>query len=134
MPFVNQPCVVVYGYEAVLLAELTREAVSAGWLDEHPANHRDNLLQLSADLRRAGEAWREAGGRATSVAGNSETETHPVEAQSDDMDIDEAATVLDLTPRRVRQLAPELGRKAGGRWLLDRGLVADELARRQEAA
>ncbi|GAA0215539.1 hypothetical protein GCM10009527_009250 [Actinomadura nitritigenes] len=46
----------------------------------------------------------------------------------------EAARLLGLTERRVRQLAAGgLGRRVGGRWLLDRGLVMAYGQRRRAA-
>lgn len=39
---------------------------------------------------------------------------------------DEAAQILDRTPRRVRQLATDLdGRRIGGHWLFDRHTVTE---------
>lgn len=42
-------------------------------------------------------------------------------AQSESIDINTAAALIGLTPRRVRQLAPQLGgERVGGRWIFQR--------------
>lgn len=47
---------------------------------------------------------------------------------------DEASALLGVGERRVRQLAAQgMGRRAGGRWLLDRSAVLAEVERRRSA-
>ncbi len=47
------------------------------------------------------------------------------------LDSEEAATMLDVSPRRARQRASEFGgQRVGGRWYFDRQLIEAEAKRR----
>lgn len=50
----------------------------------------------------------------------------PLPARSDQIDTNEAARLLDRTPRSVQRIARSLdGRKVGGTWIFDRTTVLD---------
>lgn len=119
---------VVDGLAAALLARLAADAHRQGRFDRLPEPDRNRLLAVIAALHAAAEAWR------TSVAGKAETAEVDVPAPSGQVDITEAARMLTLTPRQVRNLAPALGGvQVGGRWLLDVDTVTAEVARRRAA-
>lgn len=62
---------------------------------------------------------------AVTVAGQADTAEEPV-VEADYMTTEEAATVLGVSCRTARRLAPGLGgRVVGGRWFLDRLAVAE---------
>jgi hypothetical protein len=94
----------------------------------------DQIADLPALLRAPVEdgleALRRAGGRwAASASGNSEAMPAevPVSSEHDDeISTREAADMLRLSDRRIRQLATDgrlAGRQRQGRWVLDRGAV-----------
>lgn len=57
------------------------------------------------------------------------------ESAVDPIDTAEAARILGLSLRSCQRLAHAgLGRRVGGRWVLDRGLVVAEAAARKESA
>ena len=68
--------------------------------------------------------------------GNAEVPPEPVlptSVEQQHIDVEEAASMLGLTPRQVRNLAPDLGaRKVAGVWVLDRDAVAMAAAARHE--
>lgn len=78
-----------------------------------PPYRRQQILEAFHDLKAAAEDWR------ISANGNAETPDAKTLAQSPTDDVlttEEAADMLNLTPRRVRQLGPTLGRKINGHW------------------
>lgn len=88
-------------------------------LDRHDLSpyHRQDIEDAFRDLAAAAEHWR------TSANGNAETPEPEIVAPSDADELlttTEAAEVLDLSPRRVRQLGPIIGRKVNGRWQFNR--------------
>lgn len=93
--------------------------------------------EVEATRRAIGRAAREYERLPVAVDGTAETppvEVGPPSEREIGMFTNEAAALLALSERRVRQLAAGgMGRKAGGRWLLDRGAVAAEAARRRSA-
>jgi len=115
-------------------------AVIDGWaayaLARMVARHgRDEIADLPPHLRApiedAAEALQHAGARwAASVRGNAEALAAEMrassESQDDELSTEEAADVLNMSGRRVRQLAATgalLGRQRAGRWHFDRRAV-----------
>ncbi|MBJ8344830.1 hypothetical protein [Antrihabitans sp. YC2-6] len=61
-----------------------------------------------------------------SAAGQSDIGTGMEEHAGEQISIEEAATMLKLSARQVRRIAPQLGGQlVGGRWLLDRLAVLE---------
>lgn len=131
MPYVPIPSAVVAGYAAAVLGRYLARAAAEGAFAG--LGDPDRVLGAVRDLQRAGEAWRRAVDEA-SDHGSTETAVAATPPPSEHMGIDEAAGVLGVSRRQARNLAPSLGAKVAGRWLLDRGLVAEEARRRREAA
>jgi len=49
-----------------------------------------------------------------------------VTAQSEPIDVNQAAVMIGCTPRRVRQIAPQLGgRRVGDRWIFQREAIVE---------
>lgn len=89
---------------------------------------RDALQRAAAEDRR-----RRVSGDGN-ADGSAETWPGPDDPRSPhEIDTSEAADLLRLTPRRARQLGPILGRRCGGRWLLDRRAVLDYAQQRRGA-
>lgn len=125
----------VCGSSALLLSRILRSANVAtvvsnppGWVD------RADLHAQVAAIHRAAEAFETA-----SSAHERESAT-PLGAVTAELDtgwpVRRAATYLGLSPRRVQELAPELGGRRAGRrqWVLDPVAVRHEKKRRAEAA
>lgn len=89
--------------------------------DGLPGDRRQEILDAFADLEAAAEDWR------ASANGNAETPDAETVASSPTDELlttRQAAEMLDLTPRRVRQLAAAgLGVKSDGRWRIRRSDV-----------
>jgi hypothetical protein len=120
---------VLGGYVAILAGVGLRDLARRGYFDTVPPQARADLLAAIDDLERAGRAWQN---RALHD-GNPET-ARPETGPSSPLSAEQAAALLDLTPRRVRQLADQLGgRRIRGRWEFDRDNVTAEAARRREA-
>ena len=130
MPFMPAPSAVLAGYPAAVLGRYLARAAAEGAFDR--LADRDRVLRAISDLERAGAAWRDQ--PTSAVDGTAATVAAATGAPSEPMDIDQAAAVLHLQPRRVRQIAPALGTKVAGRWVLDAALVAAEARRRAEEA
>lgn len=129
------PAVIMEGYSALVLAVILRGLARRGQFDTLAATPRANLLQTIAALERVGALWRVEQER-ISGDGSSETPPAPEDAPSlqEHMTIEEAAMVLKVTPRRMRQLAAGgLGTKHGHTWLVDRSAVLAEVERREVA-
>lgn len=108
-------------YARLLTAdELTQRLERSGIRGDQAAP----VLAAHAAIRRAGDTWHQR------VSANGSTETVVAETVSpslDELTTDEAADMLKLTPRRVRQLidADELpARRVGNCWRLDPAAVA----------
>ena len=111
------------GWSAFAAARLL--ARHAAEIAELRADLREPLEDFVAALRLAGAAW------AATACGSSEAV--PAEApvrstyEPDELSTAEAGDVLQVSPRRVRQLLADgrlAGRRCGGRWRIDRGSVA----------
>lgn len=124
------PALMLTRLDAHAVAELIEWADDRGLLAERfrPKTHR-RLLEIRADARRT-VALCTAVDELAVANGSSEALAAEMPPGSDVMTIDEAAGVLDVTPRRVRHLAPLLGVKRGGRWELDRAAVLEEAEQR----
>jgi hypothetical protein len=121
----------ITGYPAVLAAIGLRDLARRGYFDRVEPGARTELLTLITDIERAGQAWRAS---VETHAGNPETARPEIVAESV-MTAEQASTLLGLTARRVRQLAPVIGgHKHHGRWTFDRSAVLAEKQRRTEAA
>ena len=89
-----------------------------------PPHLRRPIEDASEALRLAGEAW-VSGRRGNPEAGTAETAV-PSDGQGDELTTAAAATMLEVTERRVRQLIADgtlTAHKRGGRQMLDRGAV-----------
>lgn len=123
-------CIVLTGPEAVLdVLRSLQESVKAVRRMGLPVPERvQHLIGLcEAELR----AY-----RATSVAGSPELPFEPDLSEStaeDLVDVAEAARLLGVTPRQVRNLRDQLeGRKVAGRWVFDREVLLIEADRRRQ--
>lgn len=122
---------IITGYPAVLVAVGLRDLARRGFYDRVEPGARADLLALIADIERAGQAWRAS---IETQPGNPETARPEIVAESV-MTAEQASTLLGLTARRVRQLAPVIGgHKHRGRWTFDQAAVLAEKERRTEVA
>lgn len=101
----------------------------------------NELAQALSDLREAAAQWdaRELLRLAGSADGSTEVVSAelPAESLGMDMSTDEAAGILDVSPRWVSQLAASgvlQGRKVGRQWLLARPAVLEYRDARSQAA
>lgn len=119
---------VVGGYPALLAAVVLRRYARRGGFDRLHPDDRAELLATIAAIERAGNAWWE---RARGSTEAPRAEIGPFSGEQ--MIAEEAAVVLGVTTRRVRQLAPVLGgsKAAGGRWVFESAAVLAEVARRE---
>lgn len=111
-------CAHVSGWPAWFLTRVLRKHLGDA-LDRRdmPPTRRQQVLDAFHDLEAAADDWR------TSASGNAETrdaETVAPSGSDDVLTTEEAAAMLNLTPRRVRQLGPIIGRKVGGSWQFNR--------------
>ncbi len=128
MSAVLPPCVPLFGPGALLVARGMRHALDAGVFDGLHDTDRRRLEGLVADVEQAGRLWQVDRDRR---CGNSETARAETGARSAAMDIDDAAELWGVTPRRARQLAASgLGVKVDGRWRVDQALALAEADRR----
>lgn len=139
------PAALICGGAARVIGLVLRDAARRGVFDAVLPHVRAEVLTAISDLEAAGQEWL-SGQRNASAAHSAEqrvcvsnartqTVTGPVGGSSaavQTVTIKEAAMLLGVSQARVRQLAPTLGCKSGGRWVLDRAAVLDELARRTE--
>ncbi len=135
--YINGPAALVIGYPAVVFTVVLRDLARRGYFGRLAPADRAEVLQLIADIERVGVAW-QTKRSAASAPGSPETPLALAVASSpqhEALTVEEAARMLHLTPRRVRQLAAGgLGTKRGHTWQLDRAAVLAELERREEAA
>lgn len=131
-PFIDPPPAIVHGYAARALATYLRKAWDRGDFVPLPADGREQVYATIKAIEFAGEAWQR---RRVAAVGTSATLVSAIGAPSpDDMSIDEAAQVLDVKARRMRQLAAAgLGHKVGAMWVCDRDAVLAEAERRSAA-
>ncbi len=116
---------IVTGLPAGVLARLATDAWRRGRFDQLPDDDRRRIAATIAALHAAAEGWR------TSVAGNAETDLDVLPASSEQLDVTEAAAMLKLTTRQVRNLATDLGGvQVAGRWLFDADAIVAEVERR----
>lgn len=111
------------GVSAAVLSRLLADRLSRGV--EAPADVVSRLRQDLAALEQAAAEWR--AWREASASGSPAVPPQAAAAGSGVCDTAEAAALLGVTPRRVRQLAGE-GRlrawRRSGRWLVSRADVA----------
>lgn len=122
VPYVSDAAVVRGVAAWVLTRALAR---SLGEVVEGlPPASRDEALAAFKAIRRAGEAWQ---ARASSANGTPERVDAELSACSphDEIGTDDAAGMLDVSPRWARTLGERhgLGRKVGSRWVFSRGAV-----------
>lgn len=122
---------VVHGYAAVLAGVGLRDLARRGFFDRVEPAARGELLAVISEIERAGGAW-QAGVELSN--GNSETPPAEIPARSA-VSAEQAAVLLSVSPRRVRQMAPLIGGvKNGGRWVFERAEVLAEWERRKGVA
>lgn len=122
VPYLTEVAI-VRGVSAHVIDRVLSAPNTAKVLDGLPGWLRLELDATRAAIHRAAEAY-EAGPVAD--LGSSATPTAAVDASSphDEISTGEAAVILGLRERRVRQLAGGgMGRKVGHVWLLDRSAV-----------
>lgn len=132
VPFVTGAAV-VSGPAAKVLGSFCRRALDAGVFDSLPTEVFDDVAATVAAVELAAQSAvvHDRVAANGNHDGNSETPRAPASAHSaDELSIDDAARVLGVGVRRARQLAPALGRKVAGVWLIDRHLLEREAARR----
>lgn len=122
----------VHGVSAHVLARVLASPNVAQVLDALPSWIRP---ELDATRRAILRAAREYEALPVAVDGSPATALAEVGPSSPhEISTSQAGVLLGLSERRVRQLAPGgLGRRVGGRWLLDRSAVLAEAARRRSA-
>lgn len=131
--FVAHPAAVVSGPAAVGVAWLLRRAVDQGDIAGVPSSIRDATVAAVQAVEMAAAAW---AGRTAAEFGRTAAPPAPPPSSSShgscsSLTVPEAAAVLQLSHRRVRDLAASgLGRKAGGAWVLDPMAVQAEARRR----
>jgi excisionase family DNA binding protein len=135
-PFLEAAAVVT-GWPAWTLARLLPDQEAADRLARVGirGDHAAAVLATLAAIRRAGDTWHAA----ATAAGSAEAPEPPAPAPSaqEVVTVDQAATALGVTPRRVRQLiaADDLpARRVGTAWHLDPGDVAALAQTRRDAA
>lgn len=131
-PLLSAP---VSGFSAHVIDRLLAGPAAVALLRQLAPGQLRQLEETKAAVRLAAAEW-EAWTVSASADGNAETASAVMGAGlAHDIDIVQAAVVLGVTPRRVRQLAEahHLGRKAGRVWLLDRTAVLALLAERHAA-
>jgi excisionase family DNA binding protein len=116
----------VDGVVAHVLAELLATPAARRYLRSRPATLQGDIERAIVAIRQAAGAYEKTLGPA-SADGSAETPLAEI-VQPFDREITtrEAAALLGVTERRVRQLAAGgMGRKAGSQWLLDRTAVEE---------
>lgn len=136
VPFLDPPPAIVHGPAAVGMAFVLRRAMHAGFFDGLPEHLVSQTIAAVRAVDFAAKAWerRQPDRTAEPIAasGNSETRIEWDRAHSEDaMSVSEAAMILELGERQVRNLAASgLGRRVGKGWVLDRAAVEAERERR----
>jgi len=114
---------VIDGWPAYYLARIVTRRGRED-IEDLPPALRAPVEECLRAMRLAGEAWA-SGRRGNPEAGTAETAV-PSDGQGDEMTTKAAATMLEVTERRVRQLIADgtlTAHKRGGRQMLDRGAV-----------
>ncbi len=119
--------------EGALVTGFAAYALHALMVSPRVAEQLDRMAQAQPWIRPELDAARRALRRAAAeyealpvaVDGSAAEQLAEAAASSvHEIDTAQAAALLGLSERRIRQLAAEgMGRQVGGRWLLDRGLV-----------
>src|SRR5262245_52144284 len=116
---VDRPAAVVSGFAAHRIARDLRRLEARGEYDGMHTATRAEIAEAIREVEAAGQAWYAARAR------KSEITDLPIAApSSQEISVTEAAHVLGVSTRRIRQLAPLLGAKVAGRWVLDPDAVA----------
>lgn len=131
MPGYVEGAALVEGAAAHVLAELLAIPGVRHYLRGRPPELQGAIEEAVTAIRQAARAYEQARASA-SAFGSAETAlAEIVQPFEREIVTREAAALLGLTERRVRQLAAEgMGRRAGGRWLLDRTAVEEYRRRR----
>lgn len=136
---------VLRGHSAWAVNELLRLLLSrpGAWrrlVDPLSPRQRSGLVRALREIDAAAAAWLAAEEAATAGVGNTPTPVGEVGAGwprgwvEDEIDVREAAQLLGLQPRRVRDLAGAGGiaaRRVGGAWRLSRASVLEVAAQRR---
>ncbi|MFI0482228.1 helix-turn-helix domain-containing protein [Actinomadura sp. 9N215] len=125
----------IHGVSAHVLDRVLRWPVVAGALDDLPVWMRPEVEAARRAIRWAAAEYEALPlvAAADGIAAAQEAETVPP-SRHGEITTGEAAGLLRLSERRVRQLAAQgMGRRAGGRWLLDRSAVLAYADRRRSA-
>ncbi|MDX5565647.1 hypothetical protein PYK79_23185 [Streptomyces sp. ID05-04B] len=122
---------IVEGAAAHVLADLLGTEAARRYLRQKPPALQGDIERAVTAIRRAALAY-EATLTPISAAGSSETAfAEIVQPFEREITTGQAAALLGLTERRVRQLAAGgMGRRAGGRWLIDRTAVEEHRQQR----
>lgn len=128
----DPPPALVRGYSAHVLGAMLTDAARRGAFDGLSERGYDEVQATVEAIRRAGAAW-QAWLERTSANGSAETApAETAQAWSHDrvLEVEQVADMLGVSERRVRQLAPQLGSKASGRWTFREADVLAEVERR----
>lgn len=101
--------------DALVVSGVTRRILAQALVDAQRWRARNGLAPLQAYATLAG---------LMSPDGHADIASEPV-GQPEGMSIHEAAAALGITARHARRLAPRLGRKVAGVWVLDRAAVLE---------
>ena len=120
----------VEGVAAHVLAELLATPAARRYLRARPPALQGDIERAIVAIRQAAGAYQATLGPA-SAGGSAETPLAEIVQPFDrEITTSEAAVLLGVTERRVRQLAARgMGRKAGSQWLLDRTAVEERRRR-----
>lgn len=135
VPYVETGAAIVHGRAATGVAWLLRRAIERGDLNAIPEAVRAETLAAIQAVDLASRAWARRTSVSTSEFGSSAArQASTPSSSSHEITTAEAAELLGVGERRARDLAASgLGRRAGGRWLLDRAAVEAEVERRTVA-
>ena len=137
VPFLDGGAAVVHGRAAIGVAWLLQRAVERGETASLPDAVRAETLAAIQAVDLASRAWvrRQPSAVSTSEFGTSAARPAADPASSThEITTAEAAEMLGVGERRARDLAASgLGRRAGGRWMLNRARVVAEVERRGAA-
>lgn len=130
MPGYLQGAAYVEGVSAHVLAELLATPAARRYLRARPPALQGAIEEAVTAIRQAARTY-EAMLAPASVSGSAETPlAEIVQPFEREIGTREAAALLGVTERRVRQLAAGgMGRRVGGRWLLDRTEVEEHRRR-----
>lgn len=120
----------VHGVSAHVLARVLASPNVVGALDSLPSWMRAEVEATRRAIRRAAREYEALPVAEDGSAEAAGAEVGPVLPH--EITTHEASALLGVGERRVRQLAAEgMGRRAGGRWLLDRSAVLAYAGRRR---